>query len=86
MNFWRVIPSLLLVVTVMPQLPLCAVDIPVDAVQRPAVSGSVESLLLWRGGLPDRPLYFDVASPRSCPLMQRWLIPQWLRGRGFGLT
>jgi hypothetical protein len=83
MNFWRVIPSLLLVVTVMPQLPLCAVDIPVDAVQRPAVSGSVESLLLWRGGLPDRPLYFDVASPSVVPLDAAMVNPSMAAGPRF---
>ena len=83
MNFWRVIPSLMLVVAVMPQLPLCAVDIPVDAVQRPAVSGSVESLLLWRGGLPDRPLYFDVASPSVVPLDAAMVNPSMAAGPRF---
>ena len=35
---------------------------------RPAFTGSVEALLLWRNGLPDRPLYFDSADPATVPL------------------
>jgi hypothetical protein len=35
---------------------------------RPVVDASVEALLLWRSGLPDRPLYFNSSDPSIVPL------------------
>lgn len=42
--------------------------LPADGGGRPAVTGSIEALLLWRDGLPGRPLYFETANPASVPL------------------
>lgn len=36
--------------------------------RRPIASGSAEALLLWRGPLPDRPLYFNSSDPSVVPL------------------
>jgi hypothetical protein len=49
----------------------CVHPTPADAAEngfRPAVTGSVEALLLWRDGLADRPLYFESADPAIVPL------------------
>lgn len=39
-----------------------------DEPARPTWAGGVDALLLWRSGLPDRPLYFEAADPASVPL------------------
>lgn len=41
---------------------------PLDLSTRPQATATVEALLLWRDGLPDRPLYFDNANPSIVPL------------------
>ena len=58
-------PGLLFAVSV----PTRAVEwLPAAGTDRPAISGSVDALLLWRDGLADRPLYFDSANPAIVPL------------------
>ncbi len=50
-------------------LPARAADwSPAGGDRRPTFSGGVEALLLWRDGLPDRPLYFESANPEIVPL------------------
>lgn len=58
-------PGLLLVAS----LPARAVEwLPAGGDHRPVITGGVEALLLWRDGLPDRPLYFDSTDPAVVPL------------------
>lgn len=50
-------------------LPARAVDwLPTGGDDRPVITGGVEALLLWRDGLPGRPLYFESANPANVPL------------------
>lgn len=62
----RVLFAAMLSLTV--SLPSRGADLWPDAGRRPAITGSVEALMLWRGGLPDRPLYFESADPANVPL------------------
>ena len=40
----------------------------VTEARRPIASGSVDALMLWRNGLPERPLYFNSSDPAVVPL------------------
>jgi hypothetical protein len=53
----------------MAQRPARAADwLPAGDMARPTISGGVEALLLWRSGVPERPLYFESADPATVPL------------------
>ena len=53
----------------MAALPARAAEwLPAGDDERAAITGSVEALLLWRDGLPGRPLFFESANPASVPL------------------
>ncbi len=68
-SFGGLLPSLALSLLGLPQAASLAADgFPGPEDRRPALSGSVEALLLWRGGLPGRPLYFESADPGIVPL------------------